>query len=312
LIEESAQGFIGPMRLFSLRANGAPVVAVAVEKSGGGFRDLTAALAQRGVGVEDGLLGLIRASEPVRAECLSLARQAVSGEGDFPRLAESEVRVLAPVRRPDKIVCVGRNYREHCSEQGAEAPSSPILFAKWPRSIIGPGEAIERPSFTSKLDYEGEIVVVIGRGGKNIPRDRALEHVFGYSAANDVSARDLQKSDGQWLRAKSCDTFCPLGPCVATADAFPDPSAIRVRTWVNGQQRQEAPASDMIFAIPVLIEFISAAFRLEPGDLILTGTPPGVGAYREPREFLEPGHVVRVEVEGVGALENPVALATSG
>jgi len=216
-------------------------------------------------------------------------------------------RLLAPIPRPAKnLVCLGRNYRAHAEERGEEVPQAPIFFTKAPTCVIGPGEAIEYPSVTQLLDYEGELAVVIGRGGKQIPKERALEHVFGYTILNDVTARDVQRLHHQWFRGKSLDTFGPMGPWIVTADEIPDPQALRIRTWVNGELRQDAPTSQMIFSVAEIIAWLSDGMTLEPGDIIATGTPAGVGEQAGQVRPLQRGDRVRIEVEGIGTLENPV------
>jgi 2-keto-4-pentenoate hydratase/2-oxohepta-3-ene-1,7-dioic acid hydratase in catechol pathway len=216
----------------------------------------------------------------------------------------ASLRLLTPVR-PAKIIAVGRNYREHAAEESAKLPTAPLLFAKFPSSLVGDGAAIAWSSaLTAEVDYEAELAVVIGRRARNVPIDEALDHVLGYSCLNDVSARDLQVSDGQWTRAKSLDTFCPIGPWVVTADAIPDPGALRVRCRVNGEQRQDASTAELVHGVAELIAYCSRSFTLEPGDVIATGTPGGVGAFREPPLFLADGDTVEVEIERVGILTN--------
>jgi 2-keto-4-pentenoate hydratase/2-oxohepta-3-ene-1,7-dioic acid hydratase in catechol pathway len=216
----------------------------------------------------------------------------------------ASLRLLTPVR-PAKIIAVGRNYREHAAEESAALPTAPLLFAKFPSSLVGDGAAIAWSSaLTAEVDYEAELAVVIGRRARNVPIDEALDHVLGYSCLNDVSARDLQVSDGQWTRAKSLDTFCPIGPWVVTADAIPDPGALRVRCRVNGEQRQDASTAELVHGVAELIAYCSRSFTLEPGDVIATGTPGGVGAFREPPLFLADGDTVEVEIERVGILTN--------
>jgi 2-keto-4-pentenoate hydratase/2-oxohepta-3-ene-1,7-dioic acid hydratase in catechol pathway len=207
---------------------------------------------------------------------------------------------------PRKIVCVGLNYRDHAAEGGRDAPAEPLLFAKLTTALIGPGEPIVLPPEDDHVDSEAELAVVIGRGGRRIPREAALEHVAGYTVANDVSARTLQRADGQWLRAKSFDTFCPLLPALVGVEEIGDASGLRVTQLLNGETLQDASTDDFLFDVPTVIAHASAAFTLEPGDLILTGTPAGVGVYREPPIAMRPGDVVQVEVERVGVLENPV------
>jgi 2-keto-4-pentenoate hydratase/2-oxohepta-3-ene-1,7-dioic acid hydratase in catechol pathway len=216
--------------------------------------------------------------------------------GDGARLPLSGVRLLAPCL-PGKIVCVGRNYLAHAREMDNEPPKEPLLFFKPPSAVIGPGDDIVYPPQSSRVDYEGELAIVIGRRCRNVARGRALDVIRGYTILNDVTARDLQNTDGQWARAKGFDTFAPLGPCIAD-DV--DPAKLRIRTSLNGDVRQDATTDGLIFDIPALIEFISAAFTLEPDDVIATGTPSGVGPMRR-------GDEVRVEIEGIGALVNRVA-----
>ena len=223
------------------------------------------------------------------------------------RVPFQNAALAAPLSNPSKIVCVGLNYIDHADESDQKLPEVPLLFAKFPSSIIGPNESLQWPSgLTEQVDFEAELGVVIGttlRDGS--PRD-AREAIFGYVVANDVSGRDIQFSDGQWVRSKSIDTFCPVGPSIVTADEFGDPQAAQIRTYVNGVCLQDAPTSDMIFPVAELLSWISGQITLVPGDLVLTGTPPGVGAFRTPPIFLKPGDVVDVEIDGIGTLRNPV------
>ena len=212
------------------------------------------------------------------------------------RVALADVALLAPVIPRSKVVCVGRNYRDHAAELGNDVPTAPMLFFKPNTSVIGPGDSIVLPPQSERVDFEGELAAVIGRITKNVPAERALEHVFGYTIANDVTARDLQKSDGQWARAKGFDTFCPLGPAIETEFDL-DGGAV-LTTRVNGEVRQRAPISDMIFSLADVIAYASAAFTLLPGDVILTGTPAGVGPFVA-------GDTVEVEITGLGTLRNP-------
>ena len=212
---------------------------------------------------------------------------------------------MLTIDRPGKIVCVGLNYRGHAEEQDVEPPGRPILFAKWPTALIGPGDPIVLPSISSSIDYEAELGVVIGTRAKGVPVEDALEVVRGYVCANDVSARDLQLADRQFTRAKSLDTFCPVGELVPASEV-PDPQALRIRCLVNGEVRQYSTTADMIFPVAELIAFVSEAITLEPGDLLLTGTPEGVGLFRDPPVFLADGDEVVVEIDGVGSLSNPV------
>ena len=229
-----------------------------------------------------------------------------------------DARLLAPIpRTPKNIFCVGKNYHEHAKEfagsgfdGGAKdvVPPYPVVFSKPHTAIIAQGEPIlSALDPTGGLDYEGELAVVIGTGGRGISKANALAHVFGYTIVNDVTARHLQKRHSQWVLGKGLDSFAPMGPAILTTDAAPDPTKLELTTWVNGQQRQHAPVADLIFDIPTLIEAISAAITLEPGDVIATGTPAGVGIGFNPPVFLKPGDVVRISVTGIGTLENPVA-----
>ena len=211
-----------------------------------------------------------------------------------------------PIDRPEKIVCVGLNYRDHAEEQGTELPEAPLLFAKWPNTLIGPGEPIVIPPITKQVDYEAELGVVIGRRVRGTSAENALDAVAGYLCLNDVSARDLQFSDGQWVRGKSLDTFCPVGPHFVSADDVPDPQALSIRALVNGEVLQDSNTSNMIFSVAEIVAHVSQAITLEPGDLIATGTPAGVGAFRDPPIWLEPGDEVTIEIESIGALTNPV------
>jgi 2-keto-4-pentenoate hydratase/2-oxohepta-3-ene-1,7-dioic acid hydratase in catechol pathway len=211
-----------------------------------------------------------------------------------------------PIDRPSKIVGVGLNYRDHAAESAQEVPGQPLLFAKWPNALIGPGDTIRLPDFAAQVDYEAELGVVIGRTVRNISAENALEAVAGYICVNDISARDIQFLDGQWTRGKSFDTFCPVGPRVVPIDEVPDPQALRLRCLVNGEVVQDDSTASMIFPVSELIAFASRSMQLEPGDLIATGTPAGVQLGRETPRWLEDGDVVTVEIEGVGTLTNPV------
>jgi 2-keto-4-pentenoate hydratase/2-oxohepta-3-ene-1,7-dioic acid hydratase in catechol pathway len=215
---------------------------------------------------------------------------------------------VLPIERPGKIVCVGLNYRDHAEEQGVELPSEPLLFAKWPNTLIGPGDPIVIPPAVTKCDYEAELGVVIGARVKGVSRENALEAVRGYVCANDVSARDLQFADGQWTRGKSVDTFCPVGPLVPASEV-PDPHALRIRAIVSGEVLQDSTTANLIFGVDEVIAHVTRTMTLEPGDLILTGTPAGVGIFRDPQRLLEPGDDVTIEIERIGTLTNPVVAA---
>jgi 2-keto-4-pentenoate hydratase/2-oxohepta-3-ene-1,7-dioic acid hydratase in catechol pathway len=208
--------------------------------------------------------------------------------------------------RPVKIICVGRNYAEHAAELGDEPPTEPLIFGKFPNTLIGPGDAIVLPPEATHVDAEAELCVEIGLGGRRIPVGDALDHVLGYRCANDVSARNIQYAESQWTRAKGFDTFCPLGDVLVPVSELGDGSGLRVVQRLNGEVLQDGNTSDLIFGVPFLVAFVSNVFTLEPGDLILTGTPPGVGYARDPKITLKPGDTVEVEVEGIGVLSNPV------
>ncbi len=216
---------------------------------------------------------------------------------------------MIPIERPGKIVCVGLNYRDHAEEQGAELPAAPLLFAKFPTALIGPGEPIVIPPLVKQADYEAELGVVIGSTAKAVSKENALEAVAGYICANDVSARDLQFGDGQWTRGKSVDTFCPVGPQLVPAAEVSDPHALRIRAIVSGEVLQDSTTANLIFGVDEIIAYASQTMTLQPGDLILTGTPAGVGVFRDPKRMLEDGDEVTIEIEGLGELTNPVRRA---
>jgi 2-keto-4-pentenoate hydratase/2-oxohepta-3-ene-1,7-dioic acid hydratase in catechol pathway len=214
-----------------------------------------------------------------------------------PSFALADVTLLAPVPQPRAIFGIGMNYADHVAEIGATAPETPIVFMKLPSSASPPNAPVSCPEVVKRLDYEGELAVVMGANGR----------VAGYAVADDLTARDLQKRELQWTRAKGADAFCPYGPWITTADEVPNPQALWLRTWVNGELRQDSSTSNLIFDIPTLVAFISEACTLGPGDLILTGTPSGVGMGMDPPRFLGSGDVVRIEIEGLGVIEHPIA-----
>jgi 2-keto-4-pentenoate hydratase/2-oxohepta-3-ene-1,7-dioic acid hydratase in catechol pathway len=219
----------------------------------------------------------------------------------------AEVSFLSPVTQPSKIVCVGLNYRDHCLETGSPIPDHPVLFNKFPSSIVGPTDPIvfER-SLSERVDFEVELAVVMGRTCKRVTEKNAFDYVFGYTVANDVSARDLQFLDSQFMFGKALDTFCPLGPVIVTRDEIDDPQDLKLRCSVNGKLYQDSSTGEMIFGVAELLAYISRGITLEPGDVILTGTPAGVGFTHKPPVYLKGGDIVRAEIEGIGSLENPV------
>jgi 2-keto-4-pentenoate hydratase/2-oxohepta-3-ene-1,7-dioic acid hydratase in catechol pathway len=218
------------------------------------------------------------------------------------------VHLLSPVPDPRKIVCLGLNYRDHAAESGAPIPKDPILFSKYATALIGQGEAIVLPAISNEVDYEAELVVVVGKQGRHIPVDAAMSFIAGYTIGHDVSARDWQlKKDGkQWMAGKTFDTFAPTGPVLVTGDEVPDPHALPIRLRLNGQTMQDSNTREMIFSVGFVIAHLSKIFTLEPGDLIFTGTPPGVGMARKPPVYLKGGDVAEVEIDGLGVLRNPV------
>jgi 2-keto-4-pentenoate hydratase/2-oxohepta-3-ene-1,7-dioic acid hydratase in catechol pathway len=217
----------------------------------------------------------------------------------------AEAALMAPLPRPGKIVAIGRNYREHAAEEGVDPPAAPLIFSKWPSCVIGSGEEIRwDPALTSQVDYEAELAVVIGRTAWHVTPEAAIDHAFGYTCLNDVSARDLQFADGQWTRGKSLETFCPMGPVLVTADEIGDPQRLAIRCTVDDVVMQDSNTAQMYFSVAEIISYCSRAFTLEPGDVISTGTPSGVGVFADPPHFLGDGARVVVEIDGIGALEN--------
>jgi acylpyruvate hydrolase len=247
---------------------------------------------------------LLRAGDEAR-EALAALLADLDASGTRPR-ALGSLRLLPPVLTPRAFVCVGRNYAEHVAEGDVELPAYPLLFAKFLNTLAGHPARVPYPSITKQLDYEGELVVVIGLQARNVPEARAFDYVAGYTIVNDISARDLQESDMQWIRGKSLDAFAPIGPCMLTADEVDDVDALRIQTRVNGELRQDATVGEMHFHIPSLLAFITEGITLQPGDLIATGTPSGVGFGFRPPRYLVPGDVVEVAIEPIGVLRAEV------
>lgn len=254
------------------------------------------------------MIDLIQRGRPYLL-ALGVVASAASAAGSPPGLVTplAQARLRAPIARPPKITCVGLNYADHAREQGIEPPPSPVFFLKSANTIVGPGDAIRLPPNTTQPDYEAELAVVIGKGGSRIPQDRAWDHVAGYTILNDVTARDMQHGDKQWFRGKSCDTFAPTGPWIVTSDEIPDPHTLAISLTLNGETMQDSNTANLIHKIDFLISYLSQSLTWEPGDLISTGTPPGVGVFRQPPVFLKPGDQISVTVEGIGTLTNPVA-----
>lgn len=268
---------------------------------------------QPGALLDDKVIGLKPAGFPTLlhliqggAEALQRASSLLGKPPADATVPLSKVRLLAPLSRPPKIICVGLNYRDHAAECNAEIPKVPTIFSKYTTAIIGPGDAIVLPKHSKEPDYEAEFAVVIGKGGRYISKDRWRDHVFGYTNLNDVSARDFQMATSQWMIGKTFDTFAPTGPAIVTADEIPDPHALDIQMIINGEVLQSSNTSQMVFRIADLIEHISSVFTLEPGDIISTGTPAGVGEAKKPPRWLRPGDRVVVRISGIPELSNEV------
>lgn len=218
----------------------------------------------------------------------------------------AKVTLLSPIPRPPKIICIGLNYRDHAAESNLPIPETPTMFAKFPTAVTGHGHPIVLPKNSGKPDYEAEFAVVIGKGGRHIPEEKWRDHVFGYTCLNDVSARDFQMATSQWMIGKTFDTFCPIGPAIVTDDEIVDPHNLRISLALNGEVLQDSNTANLIFKLPKLIAYLSSVFTLEPGDIIATGTPAGVGMARKPPRWLQAGDTVAVTIEDVGQLVNPV------
>ena len=274
------------------RAGGKPEAGVVLDDkvislAGAGFPDLISVLA-----------GGAQAKAKVENWVYQPAADAV--------LALSSVKILAPLGRPPKFICVGLNYRDHAIESNMAIPKVPTIFSKFSNAVIAPGDNIVLPKNSSQPDYEAEFAFVIGTGGRHIPAEKWQDHVFGYTIVNDVSARDIQLATSQWLMGKTFDTFAPMGPYLVTADEIADPHNLRISLTINGETLQDSNTRELIFKIPELIEYLSSVFTLEPGDLVSTGTPAGVGFARKPPRYLRAGDDVVVSIEGLGELRNPV------
>ena len=240
------------------------------------------------------------------ADALDRVNRWVYSPPRSERFAAAGTRLLSPIPRPPKIIGIGLNYRDHAEEQKATLPDVPAVFAKFHTSVIGHGQPIVLPKNSTKPDYEAEFAVVIGKSGRHIPEDRWREHVFGYTIVNDVSARDFQRATSQWTIGKTFDTFCPIGPAIVTADEIEDPHTLDISLTLSGEVMQSSNTRNLIFGVPQLIAYLSSVFTLEPGDVIATGTPGGVGFVRKPPRWLRPGDECRIRVQGIGELVNPV------
>jgi 2-keto-4-pentenoate hydratase/2-oxohepta-3-ene-1,7-dioic acid hydratase in catechol pathway len=266
-----------------------------------------------GVLRQDTVISLLGAGFPDLISVLAGGAQALAKIENWTyeppaeaQLPLGSVTLLAPIPRPPKFICVGLNYRDHAIESGLPIPEIPIIFSKFSNTVIGPGAPIVLPKNSTKPDYEAELAFVIGKPGRHIPAEKWAEHVAGYTIVNDVSARDFQLATSQWLMGKTFDTFAPMGPYLVTADEIADPHVLDIGLTINGEVLQNSNTRELIFRIPELVAHLSSVFTLEPGDIVSTGTPPGVGSARKPPRFLRPGDDVVVHVQGLGELRNPV------
>lgn len=297
--------------LFRSEAGGGARVG-AQQKSGGDIADLSSATASCstpfGSSMRRAITALFDRSDKTLEAAAAAAEGALADATSFS-IPEASVDLLAPIYDPEKVICVGMNYADHCSEQGMAPPGEPLLFNKWPSAIIASGEDIVMPAATRKLDFEVEMVIVIGKRARHVRKEDAMAYVAGFSVAHDVSARDLQleMAGGQWMLGKCFDTSCPLGPAIVTVDSVGDPHALRLTCELNGTIVQDSTTAQMVFKTADIIEYASRFFTLSPGDIILTGTPPGVGCFRKPEPlWLKPGDVVTCAVEGIGSITNTV------
>lgn len=291
--------FLTSMRFVQFEESGKSRVGVEVE-AGGDFVDLCGSDQT----IPDTTLKLIEGG----TDLLQKAQKVVESS-DRRVVKRADVKLLSPITNPQKVLCIGMNYRDHCTEQNYPIPTEPVIFSKFASAIIGPNDDVAYPELTEALDWEVELTVVIGKGGKNIKEADAMSHVFGYTVAHDVSARDwqMQKNGKQWLLGKTMDDFCPLGPAIVTPDALSDPHKLGLRCRVNGETMQESNTEQLIFKTASLIQFISQFITLTPGDIILTGTPPGVGVFRKPDPvYLKRGDVVECEIDEIGTIRNRI------
>jgi acylpyruvate hydrolase len=268
---------------------------------------LAATLTRRGV-VRAGEIAaaLVPASARAFLEGGAATEEAITGIQEWVTVPAASARLHAPINDPGKFICIGLNYRDHAEEANQPIPKEPPIFAKWSNAIIDPGEPILRPRGSQQLDWEVELGVVIGRTARFVPRDKALDYVAGYTIINDVSARDFQFIGSQWMAGKIPESFAPVGPYIADRNEIPDPHVLELRLWVNGKQMQSGNTKTFIFDVRYIVSYLSNLMTLSPGDLIATGTPPGVGFARKPPVFLQPGDTCRLEITGLGQIENPV------
>ena len=268
---------------------------------------LAATLTRRGVTrAQEIAAALIPPSTRQLLEGGVAAQDAIAGITEWVTVPAGSARLHAPIADPGKFICIGLNYRDHALETGNPIPKEPPIFAKWSNAILDPGDPILRPRGSQQLDWEVELGVVIGRTARYVSKEQALDYVWGYTIINDASARDFQSITSQWMAGKICETFAPVGPYIADRSEIPDPHSLDLRTWVNATQRQNGNTKTFIFDVRYLVSYLSGLMTLSPGDLIATGTPPGVAAGMKPPVWLQPGDVVRMEITGLGRLENPV------
>ncbi|HZN51556.1 MAG TPA: fumarylacetoacetate hydrolase family protein [Methylomirabilota bacterium] len=297
------------MKLVRFSANGQQPRLGAIQ--GDRIADLQASLAatltRRGV-VRAGEIAaaLVPASTRAFLEGGAAAEEAIASIKEWVTVPAASARLHAPINDPGKFICIGLNYRDHAEEANQPIPKEPPIFAKWSNAIIDPGEPILKPRGSNQLDWEVELGVVIGRTARFVPRDKALDHVAGYTIINDVSARDFQFIGSQWMAGKIPESFAPVGPYIADRSEIPDPHVLELRLWVNGKQMQSGNTKTFIFDVRYIVSYLSNLMTLSPGDLIATGTPPGVGFARKPPVFLQPGDTCRLEITGLGQIENPV------
>jgi acylpyruvate hydrolase len=270
-------------------------------------QSLAATLARRGVvRAQEIAEALVPQSTRRFLEGGAASRDAVAAITEWVTVPRASARLHAPISDPGKFICIGLNYKDHAEETGAPIPKEPPIFPKWNNTILDPGEPILRPRGSTQLDWEVELGVVIGRTARHVPREQALDYVWGYVNINDVSARDFQFITSQWSAGKIADTFAPIGPFIADRTEIPDPHVLDLKLWVNGTQMQSGNTRKFIFDVRYIVSYLSGLLTLEPGDLIATGTPPGVGFAKKPPVFMQPGDICRLEITGLGTLENPV------
>jgi acylpyruvate hydrolase len=243
---------------------------------------------------------------PLGVDMISICASGEVPRATGPAVEMSSVELLAPIPRPSKFFCVGLNYRDHAAETGAPLPTTPTIFNKFPSVVIGPGAPVVLPRVSKRPDYEAEFTFVIGKGGRYIPAERAMDHIFGYTIVNDISARDFQMATSQWLMGKTFDTFGPMGPWIVTKDEIADPHELDISMEISGETLQKSNTRELVFKIPALVEHLSTVITLEPGDVVATGTPGGVGFVRKPPRYLKPGDEMIVRIQGIGELRNPV------